>query len=80
MPKSFYSERLAHLVRLMGRWSQNKFELQLYKERQIKTTKNYPRVWQFNFLKTQVKLPIATEAAVMFAQSSAAQPPIHSRD
>ena len=27
-----------------GRWSQNKFELQLYKERQIQTTKNYFRV------------------------------------
>ena len=28
----------------MGRCSQNKFELQLYKERQIQTKKNYFRV------------------------------------
>ena len=44
MPKSFYSVRLAHLFVQMGRCCQNKIKLQLYKERQIQTMKNYFRV------------------------------------
>ena len=50
MPKSFYSAWPAHLVGLMGKWSQNKFELQLYKERQIQTKKNYPSVLNRNVI------------------------------
>ena len=46
--------RPAHLVGPMGRCSQNKFKLQLYKERQIQTTKNYPRVAEFSLSKIEL--------------------------
>ena len=46
----FFGIRLAHLVGPIGRRSQNNFELQLYKERQIQIMKNYFRVvYSFKF-------------------------------